>query len=111
MKWMEMIRLMSSVGGHEDAIAAAGRQLREIEGATRGVEVYLLQHALYDGDLAALLVWNNDRQPVRTREGLLLAQNLHRFGTVDHAVWHAAPGFEEPECDRTPESTGAEGGE
>lgn len=95
MKWMEMVRLRSSLGVREDIISAIADQLAEIEDGCRDVEVMLLQHALFDGDLAALLVWHNEREPVRSREGLLLAQNLQQHGSVDHAVWRAAPGFEQ----------------
>ena len=93
MKWMEMVRLRSAPGGQEDITAAIADQLAEIEAGCSDVEVMLLQHALFDGDLAAMLVWHNEREPVRSREGLLLAQNLQRHGSVDHAVWRAATGF------------------
>ncbi len=95
MKWMEIVRLRSSQGVQEEIITAIADQLFEIEEGCRDVEVMLLQHALFDGDLSAVLAWDNEREPVRTREGLLLAQTLERHGAIDHAVWRAAPGFEQ----------------
>ena len=95
MKWMEMVRLRSSDGGHSAALDAVTSQLEEIRSVLPATEVFLLQHALYEGDIAAVLVWNNEGLPAQTREGLLIAETLRRFGVVDHAVWRAAPGFEE----------------
>ncbi|MBT3294624.1 MAG: hypothetical protein HN919_00455 [Verrucomicrobia bacterium] len=95
MKWMEIVRVMSSADDDRAAlIEEVTNQLAEIMEAYVDANTMLLQHALYEGDLAAVLAWDNDREPVRSREGLMLAQNLQRHGAIDHAVWRAAPGFE-----------------
>ena len=94
MKWMEMIRVRSSSGSLEKGMPEVVQQTQEI-GRTSGVaDAMVLQHALYDGDLAVVLVWDTDRGPAQTREGLVLAERLQHYGMVDHAVWKAAPGFE-----------------
>jgi len=96
MRWIEMIRMRSSSGWPEQDWRSLAAQVREIAAETTGMrDVMVFKHALFDGDLAIVLVWDNDRQPVRTREGLLLADSLQRHGMVDHAVWMAAPGFGE----------------
>ena len=95
MKWLEMIHVRSSATNLEAVMASLVTEIKELGESTDAVEMLLLQHALYDGDLAAVIVWKGDRRPAKTREGLLLAERLQRLGTTDHAVWTAAPGFEE----------------
>ena len=47
-----------------------------------------MQHAIYEGDLAVVLVWiARGHRPVKSREGLMIAEQLQRLGSVDHAVW------------------------
>ncbi len=53
-----------------------------------------MRHGLYDGDLAVVVVWVNEVEPQKTREGLMVAQRLSNFGSVDHAVWIPAIGDE-----------------
>ncbi len=91
MKWIEKIRLLTSNGGRKIAIEVAVQRLIDIEGHSKNVEIYLLQNALYEGDLSVLLVWENERDPVKSREGLLLAENLQAYGPVNHTVWHMIP--------------------
>jgi len=96
MRWIEMIRMRSSSVWPEQDWRSLATQVREIAAGTTGMrDVMVFKHALFDGDLAIVLVWDNDRQPVRTREGLMLAESLQRLGMVDHAVWMAVPGFGE----------------
>ena len=91
-KWIEMIRVRSMRETLEEAMQSLEEQLLQISRTAGMVEAVLLKHALYDGDLAAILVWNPTREPGKTREGLLLAEQMQRLGTVDYAVWEMAPG-------------------
>jgi len=94
MKWIEMIRVRSSSDSQKNGNAAVVAQMESIRNAPGMVDTMLLRHALFNGDMAVVLVWDNERQPVQTREGLTLAESLQRHGMVDHAVWVAQPGFE-----------------
>lgn len=62
-------------------------QVRELDASLADAETLVVQHALYDGDLAVVVVWRNDRAPQKSREGLLVAAQLERLGSIDHAVW------------------------
>ncbi len=91
MKWMEMIRVRSSAGSADAAAPLLAEETREL-GKVAGVsEALVLRHTLYGGDLAVVLVWDDARKPVKTREGLLMAQGMQRYGSVDHAVWKQEP--------------------
>lgn len=81
MKWVEMIRVRSSPGRLDEALPGLVQLLSEL-----ACESQLLRHGLYEGDLAALLIWP-DGTPARSREGTLLAQRLGQHGAIDHAVW------------------------
>jgi len=86
-KWIELIRLLTAqkdVQALQDAIQAQIETLRNARGLQN---VLAMRHATYGTDLAIVLVWNNEREPVKTREGLLLANCLQQFGSVDHAAW------------------------
>jgi len=93
MKWVEMIRGRSSSGALAAALHPISAQAREITRVPDVVDAMVLTHALFDGDLAVVLLWDNERHPVKTREGLMIAENLEQYGLVDHAVWVVAPGF------------------
>ena len=109
MKWMEMIHVRSSAAGIEESMPTITMQVREIANEKEALQVFVLKHALYDGDLAVILVWNNKSLPEKTREGLMLAERLHRLGPIDHAVWRAAPGFEAEVQRAVPQEPSAEG--
>ncbi len=94
-KWIEMIRLRSCVEEVKRAMTIIGEQRSQIKRETSVSDVIVLNNKLVEGDLAVILSWENDRQPVRTREGLLVAEELSKIGMVDHSVWADAPGFEE----------------
>ncbi len=87
MKWMEIVRMRSS----ETGLTAAWSSLEDAVSEVRQVkgldEAFILQHAMYNGDLAIVLVWDNERQPVKTREGILIAEQSKRHGSVEHAIW------------------------
>lgn len=83
-KWIEFVRVRSSPHALQDAFEELESSVDALGDAC---ETYLLQHALYDGDLAVVVVWHDERPPARSREGLLLAAQLERLGSVEHAVW------------------------
>lgn len=91
MKWIELIRVRSSQGVLERALPSLARQVHEIESSAPNLETLFLQHALFAGDLAIVVIWQTDTPPGTSREGLLLAQTLEQLGTVDHAVWVPTP--------------------
>jgi len=88
MKWIEFIRVRSSIqAALREAMPHIQKQVREVEESAVGAETFFMQHALYDGDLAVALVWRGDRGPQKTREGLLVAEQLLKLGSIEHAVW------------------------
>ena len=99
MKWIEVIRVRSSAAALMEAIPSLKKEISEINSSASAKEVFMAQHAIYDGDLSVVLVWNNEVNPLKTREGLLLAERLQNLGPVDHAVW--IPVKESNECSHT----------
>ena len=87
MKWVELIRVRSSADAIKEAIPLLKDKIDEISHSTNAEETFMANHALYDGDLSVVVVWNNDIEPKKSREGLLLAEQLCQLGPVDHAVW------------------------
>ena len=87
MKWVELIRVRSTEAVFRNALPALISQVEEIEKANGDTDTLFLQHALYEGDFAVVLVWCNGAPPQKTREGLMVADRLQDLGPVDHAVW------------------------
>jgi hypothetical protein len=87
MKWIEQIRVRSSVSALQDAMPSLHKRVKEIDISARGAEVFFMQHALYQGDLAIVLVWINETKPRKTHEGMMVAERLLQLGPIDHAVW------------------------
>ena len=87
MKWIELIRVRSSEGVLRAAMPELQGQVRAIEGSVSDAKTFFFQHALYDGDLAVVVVWRSKAKPRKTREGLMVAEQLRKLGSVDHAVW------------------------
>jgi hypothetical protein len=82
---------------HIDSIK---KMVEEIENNTNDASPLIMQHALYDGDLAIVIIWNNSITPEKSREGLMLVNAMEKLGAVDHAVWIPTgkiPGKEEIE--------------
>lgn len=90
MKWIEQIRVRSTPETLKKAVPQFVQQLEMIERGTDEVESFVMQHALYEGDLAIVLVWRNGSPPQKTREGFMLAEQLKQLGAIDHAVWRSA---------------------
>jgi hypothetical protein len=86
-KWIEQIRVRSSLAALRAAMPSLRRQVEEIEASVPEAEPFFLQHALYDGDLAVVVIWRGVIAPEKTREGLMIAEHLQALGSVDHAVW------------------------
>jgi len=86
-KWIELIRVRSSASALEAALPDLQTRVRELDDALDDAETFFLKHAIYDGDLAVGVVWRNEIEPGKTREGLMLAERLQQLGSVDHAVW------------------------
>ena len=90
MQWMECIRLRTSQEGALEMFRALKRQIASIRGAAGLNRVSVLTHAEYPGDLAVLMLWENDREPVKSREGIALAEIMRQRGLIEHAVWRVA---------------------
>jgi hypothetical protein len=87
MKWIEMIRIRSSLMAIEifkKVLLERMKQLDELEDLE---SAYLLEHTEYDGDMAVVMQWKESRPPARSREGLLLTSVLEKYGSVDHSIW------------------------
>lgn len=86
-QWIELVRVRSSEPALRSILPHVEAQVARVAEATANVEAFVLQHALYDGDLAVVFVWRSSSAPSKSREALLVAQDLHRVGAVDHALW------------------------
>ncbi|ANM29744.1 hypothetical protein ABI59_09385 [Acidobacteria bacterium Mor1] len=86
-KWIEWIRVRSSKDALQRVMHSLRSQLEALTASTSSAETFLLQHAMYEGDLALVIVWRTDDPPRKSREGLAIAERLEENGTVDHAVW------------------------
>lgn len=86
-KWIELIRVRSSAPALVAVMPELRELVRQLEASVHDAELLFLQHALYGGDLAVVVVWRRDCVPRESREGLLIAEALRSTGTVDHAVW------------------------
>ena len=87
MKWVEFIHLRGSPAGRDLVLKDLQRLMAAYRDVPGLVSVELLAHATYLGDLGVQLAWQNNRQPVKTREGVALADFMSRHGSVEHGVW------------------------
>lgn len=87
MKWIELIRVRSSEATLRAAMPALTLQVEGLSSGRDDVETLFLQHALYNGDLAVVVIWQTAAPPKKSREGLLVAESLQALGSIDHAVW------------------------
>ena len=86
-KWIEFIRVRSTAIMLNSNINSIKKMVEEIESKTHEASPLIMQHALYDGDLAIVIIWNNSMKPEKSREGLMLVNAMEKLGAVDHAVW------------------------
>ncbi len=87
MKWIEMIRVRSSIEALEEIMPSLKSDIDLINASETHAEALILQHALYSGDLSLVVVWKNEQAPGKTRQGMMFTERLQQMGTVDHAVW------------------------
>lgn len=87
-KFIELIRVRSSRTVLAHAMPSLTLLVEEIRASTFGAETFFMQHALYAGDLAVVVVWTrHDIEAIKSREGLLLAERMQALGPADHTVW------------------------
>ena len=86
-KWIEQIRVRSSEAALEGAIPALRKRVDEIAASLPDAEPLILQHGLYRGDLSIVVIWRSERRAEKSRDGLLVAEELGGLGPVDHSVW------------------------
>lgn len=87
MKWMEVIQVRTASNGGGKGFSVIQDRVANLRNAAGLLFITLLKHQQYLGDIAAVLVWNDQRQPVKTREGYALADTMAQYGSIDHAVW------------------------
>lgn len=91
--WIELIRVRSSQATLNEALPKLRQQVDEIDAAVPEAETFVMQHAVYVGDLAVAVVWQNGIDPQKTPGGLMVAERMRQLGPVDHAVWIPANGM------------------
>lgn len=87
MKWIEMIRVRSSPTALEEVMPSLVAEIDQINESEEQVEAFIMQHALYSGDLSLVIVWKDGQPSEKSPQGLMFADRLQQVGTVDHAVW------------------------
>lgn len=98
MKWMEMMRVRSTAAGVEEMMGYLSPRLASLQENGKGLNgVYVLVHGQYEGDLAVIMVWDNDCPPAKSREGILLAEYFTKHGPVGHGIWTLATEWRAPE--------------
>lgn len=92
MKWVEMIQVRPRLQDRSKAQQTLEQLAEELGSISslRGVRIWTQTDEF--GDLAMILQWENDRQPVKTREGYLVAETMHTFGALSHTVWNEKQG-------------------
>lgn len=87
LKWLELIRVQSSLTLLNEATPSLMKEVKKIQIIVGVEDAFIMRHSLYDGDLTVAVIWNNDKDPIKSREGLMIAEQLQHLGTIDHAVW------------------------
>lgn len=109
-KCIELVRVRASQRTLAEAMPSLTQLVDEIGISTAGVESFFMQHAIYTGDLAIVLVWTSDgREPAKSREGLLVAERMQALGSVDHAVWIPVEKRRSPSDGEPPQERGQGG--
>jgi hypothetical protein len=86
-EWVEIVRVLTAPKDVKALQKDIGVQLDRLQNTPGLGRALAMLHATYGTDFAIVLVWKDEREPMKTREGLLLADCLQQFGSVDHAVW------------------------
>ena len=87
MKWIEQLRVRSSAQELDRALPALTKIIDAINASKDAAEAFVMQHAVYDGDLTVVVVWRKNVPSMKTREGSIIAEYLKDYGPVDHAAW------------------------
>jgi len=87
MRWIEIVQVRTGVEGGGPGLRVLKQHAQGLRGATGLGLITILKHTQYFGDIAAVLIWANDRAPVKTREGYALADAMAQYGLTDHSVW------------------------
>lgn len=87
LKWIELIRVRSSFEILQEVLPKLQNLINDIQNGSNEAEIFFMQHGLYDGDCAAVIVWCNNLAPQKSREGLIIAEKMLELGSIDHAVW------------------------
>lgn len=89
--WIEFIRVRSSAARVSEAIPELKTLIKDVEKSKAQVETSLMQHGLYEGDFAVIIIWWSGA-PKRTQPGFMLAHWMQNLGSIEHAVWIPASG-------------------
>ena len=87
MEWVEMIRLRGNLKEMQKLQEDVVTELNRWQKTPGFLGTLVMFQMPNETDLAIVLVWKNEREPVKTREGLSLTGFLEQFGSVDHSVW------------------------
>ena len=85
--WIETIRVRSSAAALEKAITILNEEITILNRSKHVQGAYCMQHQVYNGDMIISIAWESHISPQKTREGLMLAEQMMQLGSVDHAVW------------------------
>lgn len=94
MQWVEMIQVRPTLQNRADGEETLRNMLEEFRMLKHLASATIWIQPEEFGDVAAVLLWDNDRRPVKTREGYLLAGAMARYGSVSHVVWQVCTGPE-----------------
>ena len=86
MQWLEIIRVLASTDKIKMAFNALSTMIGDLQD-TNGKEITVHSREVFDSDLLICIRWKRDGQPGKSREGLLLAEYLEKFGMVNHEIW------------------------
>lgn len=100
MKWVEFIHVRSSPQVRETLCESLRQPVGECAADKSVTGAAVLKHAAYPGDVAVMLTWENDLHPVKTREGIGLAELMGRAGSVEHSVWEVVSCHEEKNLEK-----------
>ncbi len=87
MKWIEIVQVRTGIEDGGPGLQVLRRHAQGLRGTVGLLLITVVKHTLYQGDIAAVLVWENERAADKTREGYALADAMAHYGLTQHAVW------------------------
>jgi len=90
MKAYEMIKVRSSTAGVEQIMERLADRIPDFVECSDMSGSLILLHCEYKSDLTAVIVWDKDGTPEKSREGLSLAAFFALYGSVEHSIWSPA---------------------